>query len=176
MASKRPPAARKPLTKRRLANIATYYLQRHASSIGNVRQVLRRRVRRELAKDADPAEAIAWIEELIVGFSARGLLDDRAYAESKVARDRAFARPPRRTRAALMAKGVAGAIIDQTVRDDGTAEWVAALSLARRRRLGPFRATARDRDSDRRDLAVLGRAGIGFGVAKRVMAMEEPPP
>jgi len=167
--------ARKRLTKRRLTNIAAYYLQRHASSVANFRQVLRRRVRRELVPGADPVEANGWIDEIVADFVARRLLNDQTYAAARVVRDRMLAKAPRKTRAALLAKGVGSTIVNDAVRDDGSAEWSAALAVARRRRLGPYSVKPRDPDTDRRDLGVLGRAGIGFAVAKKVMALSEPP-
>ena len=59
--------------------------------------------------------------------------------------------------------------------DDGSAEWAAAIALASRRRLGPYREKPRDADTDRRDLAAFARGGISYAVAKRLMALDEPP-
>jgi regulatory protein len=48
-------------------------------------------------------------------------------------------------------------------------EWKAAIALARRRRLGPYRA-AKDRQECRaRDLAAMARAGFDYDVARKVI-------
>lgn len=53
------------------------------------------------------------------------------------------------------------------------ADFDAGMAIARRRRLGPFRTSERTRDTDRRDMGVLARAGLDFATAKRVMAWSE---
>jgi regulatory protein len=169
------------LTRARLANIVAFYLQRFSASESHLRAVLGRRIRRDLARrdELSPtrlAEAGAWVDEVIAELKRQGLVDDVAYALGRAARDRRLAKPPMRTRAALRARGVASDVAAEATRDNsGDAEWAAALALARRRRLGPYRATGRSPDSDRRDLAALARGGIGFTTAKRVMALTEPP-
>ena len=45
----------------------------------------------------------------------------------------------------------------------------AALTLARRRRIGPFAQTAADRPLRERQLAAMIRAGHGFALARRIV-------
>lgn len=165
---------RRKLTLRRLTNIALHYLQRRSTSIAHFRLVLRRRIARETEKD-DQAGAMMWIEQVVGDMRERGLLDDRTYATAKAASDRAWSKAPAKTRARLRAKGIDAGLAASATRDDGTAEWSAALAVARRRRLGPFRETARDRETERRDLAVLARSGITWAVSKKLMALDTPP-
>jgi len=174
MPASRAPPAKKRLTQSRLKNIALYYLQRYGTTVAHFRQVMRRRVRREL-DGKDPADAFSWLEELIAEFVGKKALNDETYAAAKVARDRVNLKPAHKIRTGLMAKGVPRAIADDAVGKDDDAEWEAAMAVARRRRLGPYRIKARDRESDRRDLAALGRAGVPFTFAKRVIALGEPP-
>ena len=57
-------------------------------------------------------------------------------------------------------------------RTDDESELAAALVLARRRRIGPFRSgDAPDLAGQRRELAVLARAGFPQDVARRALAM-----
>ncbi|MDX2223399.1 MAG: RecX family transcriptional regulator [Rhodospirillaceae bacterium] len=169
------------MTPARLANIAAFYLERFSASESHLRAVLTRRIRRDLTRrdeltPARLAEAVSWLETEIAKLKRNGLVDDVAYAQGRAARDRRLAKAPTRTRAALRAKGVAATVAADATRDEtGEAEWAAAVALARRRRLGPYRKTDRDADSDRRDLAALARGGIGFATAKRLMALTEPP-
>lgn len=172
-----PPRARptkKRLTQSRLKNIALFYLQRYGTTVAHFRQVMRRRVRREL-DGKDPTEAHSWLESLIAEFVGKKALNDETYAAAKVVRDRINLKPARKIRTGLMAKGVPRAIADAAVGKDDDAEWQAAMAVARRRRLGPYRIKARDGESDRRDLAALGRAGVPFAFAKRVIDLSEPP-
>jgi regulatory protein len=56
---------------------------------------------------------------------------------------------------------------------EGDMDLAAAKALARRRRLGPWRATGRAEHRDR-DLAVLGRAGFPYAIARRVVDAPSP--
>ncbi|MCB2107212.1 MAG: RecX family transcriptional regulator [Rhodobacteraceae bacterium] len=163
-----------------MANITAYYLERFASSETNLRRVMTRRIRRELKTedgidDARLSDARVWLDEIIADLKRQKLIDDRTYAMGRAARDRRLGKAPARTRAKLIAKGVARDLAAEATADDGSAEWAAAIALASRRRLGPYREKPRDADTDRRDLAAFARGGISYAVAKRLMALDEPP-
>src|SRR5947209_1928774 len=72
-----------------IENWALSYLGRFASSVENLRRVLRRRARRRFGGEA-AGEAEPLIEALIARYRESGLLDDAAYAAA-----RARARPAR---------------------------------------------------------------------------------
>lgn len=166
---------RRKLTKRRLANIGRHYLDRHASSVARFRLFLLRRARREL----DPGEPLdqvrAWIDDIAEELCRLGLLDDTRYARREAVRGVSLGRTPRRIRVGLRAKGVAQSIATAVAPNDSDAEWTAAVAIARRRRIGPYRETTRDRGTDTRDLGVLARAGIPFGIAQRLIKLQAPP-
>ena len=50
----------------------------------------------------------------------------------------------------------------------------AALTFARRRRLGPFGPGAADRAARDRQLAAMMRAGHGFALSRRIVEATEP--
>ena len=137
--------------------------------------ILNRRARREIGPDGDLAAIPGWIDEIVADFIRLGLLNDTVFAAAVAARGRVNAKAPRRLRASIRGKGVSAAIAAAAVPDDSEAEWSAAVALARRRRLGPYRESDRDAVSDRRDLGILGRAGIGFAIAKRLISRRTPP-
>ncbi|MBF0393900.1 MAG: RecX family transcriptional regulator, partial [Alphaproteobacteria bacterium] len=75
----------------------------------------------------------------------------------------------------LASRGVEAEVVEGAVEALGfEADFEAAVNLARRRRLGPFRAEAARADSRQRDLATMGRAGFGWEVARRVIDAENP--
>ena len=72
--------------------------------------------------------------------------------------------------ATLAAKGVAAETVQQALATfDPEAEQAAALALARRRRLGPFRPAATRAAHRLRDLGVLARAGFPHEIARAVI-------
>jgi regulatory protein len=168
----------KPVTAQYLENAALYYLQRFASSSSNLRRVLMGKVERSArAHGTDRAEGAAMIEALIERYERSGLLDDKAYAEAKASSLHRRGTSTRAIREKLNMKGVGGdeiAAALETVDEEtpGDTEVAAAVALARRRRLGPFRMSARAEHRDK-DLAALGRAGFGYQIARRVVDAED---
>ena len=154
-----------------LENAALYYLERYASSAENLRRVLSRRVDRAArVHEIDVADVHAQIDALIRRYEAAGLLDDRAYAETRVNSLRSRGGSTRLIRLKLRQKGVAPGAIDQALADDRSevGELKAAIAFARRRRLGPYRRTDRAAGRDR-DLASMARAGFSYDLARRVV-------
>jgi regulatory protein len=177
----RPPKPRrgpKEATAAHLENAALHYLERFASSSGNLKRVLMRKVARSArahGSDAQAGERL--VDEIIARYLRTGLLDDRAYAAQKAASLRRRGTSRYGIRGKLALKGVAGELIDEALTgldaeaQDG--ELAAACALVRRRRLGPCRAP-HDRAAFRqKDLAALARAGFGIGLARRVLALPD---
>ena len=181
---------KKPLkipTPQNLANVALYYLGRYAASEAALRRVLTNRLRRvtmqnsEFVKDVERQRVLhSAIETIIATHIKTGALNDAAFAEAKASSLRRQGRSRRAIRQKLCAKGIAGETIATALRqsDDGAeaeeAEWNAALALARRRKLGPFRKTPADADRRRKDFAALARAGFSADIARRVLKTEAP--
>jgi regulatory protein len=176
-APRRPPA----ITDAVLEKSALFYLERYAASSGQLRRVLLRRVKRAemLGLDATQAEAARnHIEALIARLLASGILDDRRFAESQAQSLQRRGSSRRRIRQRLAAKGVEREFVEdalETIEPEGeTSELAAACVLARRRRLGPYRAAGTRRDFRRKDLATLARAGFSLDVARQVLAARDP--
>lgn len=156
-----------------LERAALYYLERFASSAGNLKQVLRRKIdRRCRARGEEAGEFYSLIDPIIERYLASGLLNDAAYAQSQVASLRRRGGSKRAISAKLKAKGIAGEELSAWIDQDETDELQAARNYVRRRRLGAWR-TSKNEDSTRKDLAALARAGFSFEHAKAALAEEE---
>lgn len=179
--AKTDPKLPKPVTKRRLENIAKFHIERFATTAGHLKRVLSRRAERGLrAHDGDRQECAAWIEEIVARFVKTGLVDDERYAMDRAASLRRLGKSPGKIRAALTAKQVNRALVavalDATATTSGgeDAAFVAAIAYARRRRLGPFGEQIGEvkakREKATKDLAALGRAGFSYDIAKRIVS------
>jgi regulatory protein len=171
---KLPRKAPRKATPKSLENAALYYLERFASSAENLRRVLLRRVERSARAHAtDREEGAAAVDDIVRRFVASGILDDRAYSAARAGTLHRRGASARKIRATLMQKGVASDDIEAalaTLRDEADdPELAAAVTLARRRRLGPYRPEG-DREARReKDLAALARAGFGYDIARQVI-------
>lgn len=163
----------RPVTAAYLERAALFYLERYASTAENLRRVLLRKARRRLGPDGEADGLEATIAEVVARVVRSGLVDDRGFAEMKVA--------------ALMRRGTSTRAIESRLRGRGVPEEAAAAALrahepddlalarrhAERKRLGPYR-TRPDPTLRERDLAALCRAGFSFSIAIRVL--DETPP
>jgi regulatory protein len=169
----------RPLTAASLENAAVYYLGRFASSSGNLRRVLMRKVARA-ARDGEEGQAEAgaqMVDALIARYLDKGLLNDRAYA-AQAASSLARRGASRYSIAGKLGqKGVDNELVAQTIagldEEGGASELAAACALARRRRLGPYRTPDKRADFREKDLASMARAGFGLNLARRVLRAKD---
>jgi len=167
-------APRRPASEAYLERAAAHYLARFASSVGNFKDVLWRKVeRRGLAEGVERETAQAWIDGIADRFVALGLLDDEVFARARAGALLRRGKPRRVIRSSLVAKGVtadvaAGAVAALSS-DSGDPDLDAALAFARRKRLGPYGAAGADGDRRRKDLAAFARAGFSYQLARRVL-------
>ncbi|MEX6505407.1 regulatory protein RecX [Jiella sp. M17.18] len=162
------PASR-PVSAEWLMRAAAHYVERYATSVENLRRVLRRKVmRRALAAGDDPGRHEALIETTLARLVDLGLVDDRSFAEGRAASLRRRGTSRSMTAAKLRQKGVDGEMINEVLAEDETDEATAAFAYARRRRLGPFRLRQRAERRDK-DVAAMVRAGHAYGHAVAVI-------
>jgi regulatory protein len=158
----------RPLDEGRLNELALRYVSRFATTRAKLRSYLARKLRErgwDGAQDPDP-------ERIAQRFAEQGYVDDSSYAMAKSQSLTGRGYGKRRVLDALRAAGVEE---EESVaaRDHAEAEAVsAALRFARRRRIGPFAASA-PRDPKERDkaLAAMIRAGHSFEIAKAVIGL-----
>jgi len=176
---------RKIPTPQNLANVALHYLGRFAASEASLRRVLQNRLRRAAldnpefaADDARKAGLHSTIETIIEGHKRTGVLNDAAFAETKVNSLRRQGRSRRAIEQKLAVKGIASTHVRRALQEHAEGaepeeiELKAALSLARRRKLGPYRKGAMSDELKRKDFATLARAGFSSDIARKVLKAE----
>ena len=122
----------------------------------------------------EAAEAADCVDAVIARLAGLGYLDDGAYAETKARALHRRGGSLRTIRATLSAKGVDGetaaGALDSLAETTADPDRAAAIALARRRRLGPFRPDPAKRAESRlKDLAALGRAGFAWEICRAVI-------
>ncbi|GBD57452.1 regulatory protein RecX [Gluconobacter wancherniae] len=177
---------------RTLRETALAHLARFATTELGLRQVLERRVRRwgtramHAGMAAEEVEAISQglkpaIEDTVHAMSGLGAVDDAGFARSRALSLTRTGRSRRAVAAHLATKGVdqdtTRAALDESLgeRSDenaSRAELAAALVLARKRRLGPFRRDDRPDEDPMKALAVFARNGFSRDVAQSALDMD----
>lgn len=149
-----------PLDAAALERLALRYVERFATSRGRLADYLARKLRERGAAGAVDPRAVA--ERM----AERGYVDDAAFAE---ARARSMARRglgSRRVTQTLRQAGIEADEIARTADESSPVE--AALTFARRRRIGPFATTPADPKTREKQIAALVRAGHGYALARRI--------
>lgn len=155
-----------------LQRAAMAYLERYATSSEQLRRVLTRKVaNRCRLRGEDPAEFREAIDDVVAKSLRIGLVDDARYAEGRVASLRRRGGSARAIRAKLSIKGVDRDTIAAALEGSEDADEHAALTFARRRKLGPYRPGERLPYRDK-DMAALARAGFSFGIVRRIVDAE----
>ncbi len=180
--AKRPGKRRGPgkATRRHLENAALRYLARFAASAQQLRSVLMRRViRSATAHGTDAVEGEAWVDDILARYRRSGLLNDQDLSKTRARSLNARGAGERAIRFKLKAQGFDdGAVseaIDSLRGEMPEPDLNAAVSLARRRGLGPYRADQAGRREKRdKDLAALARAGFDYDTARRVVEAGTP--
>ncbi len=177
-AARSKPRRTRKVTPQSLRNAALYYLQRYASSSSNLRAVLTRRIRRaERDQEIDQDAAATWIEKIVADFETSGLLDDKTYADARIQTMFRQGRSRRIMMLDFRKKGVAADVAESAVdtlsQETAAPDRIAAVRHARRRRLGPFRASDRAEYRER-DLAAMARAGFDYQTARLVIDASDP--
>jgi len=153
-----------PLDAAALERMALRYVERFATTRGKLAEYLVRKIRERgwQGEAADPQGLAQRMADL-------GYIDDRLYAESKAAALGRRGLGARRVTAALRQARVEQADAEHlsSAIDERAGE--AALTFARRKRIGPFGPVDPDRPTRDRQLAAMMRAGHGFELARRIV-------
>ena len=168
----------RPITAKYLQNAAAFYLERYPSTAEGLRRVLTRRVRKAEMLEAPVMDNVKQaIDGIVAKFVDAGVIDDKAFAQTKARALHRRGTSTKLTRNRLQMAGVDGATLDSAMRaldqeldtNPRQREWRAAVVLARRRKLGPYRQAAERKDRRTRDLAAMARAGFDYDVARKVI-------
>lgn len=164
-----------------LYQAALSYLARYSATRASLRRTLLRRVDRwaRSQTDAEAAEqataaARAAIDAIIERLVRTGIVNDAAFAEARARGLTRAGKSARSIQVRLIGKGVAPDLAREAATTDPDSELAAALVLARRRRVGPYRTTPDpDAAEQARELGVLARAGFSRDVSERALAMPQ---
>jgi len=170
--------APKKISKTYLENAALYYLQRYATSAGNLRRILLRKVKRSCTFHQVPVEDfVPLVDELVARYMSVGLVDDKSFAQAKVTSLRRQGHSGRSIIARLQVKGLSAKQIEAALKnvdeEHEDAEMSAARAYARRKRLGSYRKKPVTDPKDlQKELAAMGRAGFSYEIARRALSLE----
>lgn len=169
----------KKITEDYLHNSGLFYLQKFAASKAHFTRVMSRKITTSCRAhpDQDLAHCMALLERVVNKFERAGLLNDALYSEGAVASLRRRGASARGIAQKLAHKGLSHLLIREKLdahdarQMDGTiedAELAAALTLARRKKIGPF-AKTQDEKTQQKFFAAMARAGFSYQTARKIL-------
>lgn len=181
--AKAPPAAPNEAI---LHEAALEYLAARAASVAQMKRVLARKIdnwgRRATragvdaeAVESDAARARQHIEDVLARLRRSGLIDDAKFARQRAGSLNRAGKSSRAIAFDLAQRGVSREIVRESVASDGASDLLAAVTLTRKKRLGPFARSSDEsptRETKRKWLGALARAGFSMSVAERALRMD----
>jgi len=173
---RRPP---KKITETYLHNAGLYYLQRFAASKSHFKNVMMRKVKKSCLHhtDQDFDACGEMVDRLTEKFENVGLLNDHVYARGLVTSLRRRGMSRKAILAKTGMKGIDSRQAQQSLKeyddiheDTMGAELRAALTLARRKKIGPYDITGKK--DDQKSLGKLARAGFSYETSRRVLDLD----
>lgn len=155
-----------PLDSEGLERLGLFYAGRYATTRSKLADYLRRKLEERGWKGA----AEPPVERLVESFAELGYVDDKGFASARTASLLRRGYGERRVQAALRGAGIAEED-SADARDISEEEALAAAHrFARRRRLGPYGASASDRPARDKAAAAMLRAGHRLDLVRQVLA------
>ena len=166
-AARREPRAPRPLDADTLRAMALRYVERYATTRAKLSRYLGDKLRLRGWK----GDALPDVEGLVADFARLGYVNDAAFAEARGRTLEARGLGARRVSQTLAADGIDADLRAETsARGDATA---AALTYARKKRLGPWGASPpTDRSAREKQVANMLRGGHDMKLARAIVTAE----
>tara|TARA_B100001059_G_scaffold61780_1_gene57434 strand:+ start:996 stop:1556 length:561 start_codon:yes stop_codon:yes gene_type:complete len=160
-----------------LRDLAYSYLEKYSPSKQQLKVHLLKKYLTKIKGTKSKKEVTTIIDEIILGLEKNKILDDELYSDSKA---RMFLRRGyslNKINQSLRNKGIENKYIKQSIdkikEDEIEPDFVSALKLCKRRRIGPLRPDPNRELFYKKDMGILARSGFSFELSKRVLDLEK---
>jgi len=159
-----------------LRDLAYSYLEKYSPSKQQLKVHLLKKYLTKIKGTKSKKEVTEIIDEIILNLEKNKILDDELYSDSKA---RMFLRRGyslNKINQSLRNKGIESKHIKQSIdkikEDEIEPDFVSALKLCKRRRIGPLRPDANRELFYKKDMGILARGGFSYELSKRVLDIE----
>ncbi len=160
-----------------LRDLAYAYLEKYSPSKQQLKVYLLKKYLFKIKGTKTKKEVSLIIDEIILKLEKNKILNEELYSDSKA---RMFLRRGyslNKINQSLRNKGVENELIKKSIekiKDESIEpDFVSALKLCKRRRIGPLRPTANRELFYKKDMGILARNGFSFDMSKRVLNLNE---
>ena len=160
-----------------LKDLAYSYLEKYSPSKQQLKVHLLKKYLTKIKGSKSKREVSLIIDEIILNLEQNRILNDELYSDSKA---RMFLRRGyslNKINQSLRNKGIDNKYIKQSIdkikENEIEPDFVSALKLCKRRRIGPLRPEANRELFYKKDMGILARGGFSFDLSKRVLKLDE---
>ncbi|MEC7100145.1 MAG: regulatory protein RecX [Pseudomonadota bacterium] len=160
-----------------LRDLAYSYLEKYNPSKQQLKVYLLKKYLTKIKGTKSKKEVTSIIDEIILYLEKNKILNDEMYSDSKA---RMFLRRGyslNKINQSLKTKGIDDKFIKQSLEkikeNEIEPDFVSAIKLCKRRRIGPLRPDANRELFYKKDMGILARGGFSFDLSKRVLDLEK---
>ena len=159
-----------------LKDLAYSYLEKYSPSKQQLKVYLLKKYLTKIKGSKSKKEVTSIIDEIVLNLEKNKFLNDEMYSDSKA---RMFLRRGyslNKINQSLRSKGIDDKYVKQSIdkikENEIEPDFVSALKLCKRRRIGPTRPESNRELFYKKDMGILARGGFSFDLSKRVLDLE----
>ena len=159
-----------------LKDLAYSYLEKYNPSKQQLKVFLLKKYLTKIKGGKSKREVTSIIDQIVTNLEKKKILNDEIYSDSKA---RMFLRRGyslNKINQSLRSKGIDQKYIKQSIdrikENRIEPDFVSALKLCKRRRIGPLRPESNRELFYKKDMGILARGGFSFDLSKRVLELD----
>ena len=159
-----------------LKDLAYSYLEKYNPSKQQLKVYLLKKYLLKIKGSRSKKEVSAIIDELILNLEKNKILNDEMYSDSKARMFLKRGYSLNKINQSLRSKGIEDKYVKQSIdkikENQIEPDFVSALKLCKRRRIGPLRPESNRELFYKKDMGILARGGFSFDLSKRVLDLD----
>ena len=159
-----------------LKDLAYSYLEKYSPSKQQLKVYLLKKYLTKIKGSKSKKEVTSIIDEIVLNLEKNKFLNDEMYSDSKA---RMFLRRGyslNKINQSLRSKGIDDKYVKQSIdkikENEIEPDFVSALKLCKRRRIGPIRPESNRELFYKKDMGILARGGFSSDLSKRVLDLD----
>ena len=159
-----------------LKDLAYSYLEKYNPSKQQLKVYLLKKYLLKIKGSRSKKEVSAIIDEIILNLEKKKILNDEMYSDSKARMFLKRGYSLNKINQSLRSKGIEDKYVKQSIdkikENEIEPDFVSALKLCKRRRIGPLRPESNRELFYKKDMGILARGGFSFDLSKRVLDLD----
>ena len=159
-----------------LKDLAYSYLEKYSPSKQQLKVYLLKKYLYKIKGTASKKEVSSIIDEIIKNLENNRIINDELYSDSKARMFLKRGYSLNKINQSLRQKGIDSKYVKQSIdkikENQIEPDFVSALKLCKRRRIGPLRPEANRELFYKKDMGILARGGFSFELSKRILDID----